>query len=76
MERMMQHEIQTASQRILEYLEAHGEAAILAMKDELRDPQVQFYMGLGDLILRGRVTLLERQGAFWATQGASDRRAS
>ena len=75
-ERMTQHEISTESRRILGYLEAHGEAPILVMKDDLRDPQVQFYMGLGDLILQGRVTLQEHQGAFWATQHARPGRAT
>jgi hypothetical protein len=73
---MTQHEIRTASRRILGYLEDHGEAPILVMKDDLRDPQLQFYMGLGDLILQGRVTFHEHQGAFWATQSASDGRAT
>ena len=76
MERMTQHEIRTESRRILGYLEAHGEAPIFMMKDDLSDPQVRFYMGLGDLILRGRVTLQERQGEFWATQCARSGRAA
>ncbi|HSB82629.1 MAG TPA: hypothetical protein VLM91_27955 [Candidatus Methylomirabilis sp.] len=73
MEKMGQAEIKTAARRILGYLEAHGDAPILAMKDDLKNPQLQFYMGLGDLILEHRVSLQERQGAFWATPSSKSR---
>jgi hypothetical protein len=66
--RMTQQDFRTAPRRILRDLEAHGEAPILVMKGVLGDPQVRFYMGLGDLILERRVILQERQGSFWATQ--------
>jgi len=72
-EKMRQREIRTAARRILGYLEAHGDAPVIAMKDDLRNPEVQFYMGLGDLILQRRITLQERQGAFWVTQSSTSR---
>jgi hypothetical protein len=75
-EKMRQHEIKTAARRILGYLEAHGDAPVIAMKDDLRNPEVQFYMGLGDLILQRRITLQERQGAFWATRSPRFRRTT
>ena len=76
MEMMKHHEIRAAAGRILGYLEAHGDAPILAMKDDLTNSELQFYMGLGDLILQHQVVIQERQGAFWATRSPqSDRRA-
>lgn len=70
---MRQEEIKTEARRILKYLGAHGDAPILAMKDDLKNPELQFYMGLGDLILKHRVTLQERQGVFWATPSSKPR---
>jgi hypothetical protein len=67
-EKMKQQEIHSASRRILGYLEAHGDAPIFAMKDDLMNPEMQFYMGLGDLILQHQVAIQERQGSFWATK--------
>jgi hypothetical protein len=67
-EKMKQQEIKTAARQILGYLESHGDAPVIGMKVDLRNPEIQFYMGLGDLILQRRVTLQERQGSFWATQ--------
>ncbi len=74
MEKMKRQEIKTAARRIMGYLEAHGDAPIFAMKNDLKNPETQFYMGLGDLILERRVTLQERQGTFWATQRPKSRR--
>ena len=68
MERIRQQEITTAARRILGYLDAHGDAPVLSMKDDLGNSELQFYMGLGDLILRHQVGILERRGTFWATQ--------
>ncbi|HSB69598.1 MAG TPA: hypothetical protein VLH58_12940 [Candidatus Methylomirabilis sp.] len=68
MERIRQEEINTAARRILGYLEAHGDAPVLAMKDDLGNSELQFYMGLGDLILRHQVGIREGRGTFWATE--------
>ena len=67
MKKMRQPEINTAARRILGYLQARGDAPVLAMKDDLGNSELQFYMGLGDLILQRRVAIQERRGTFWAT---------
>jgi hypothetical protein len=63
---MLEQEIEAAAREILEYLSAHGDAPVLALKEALGKPELYFYMGLGNLILRHRVGIQERQGAFWA----------
>ncbi len=63
---MMQHEIDAAAREILEYLEIHGDAPVLAVKETLGRPELYFYMGLGELILRHRLAIRERDGVFWA----------
>lgn len=68
MERMMRPEIEAAAREISEYLDAHGDAPVLAIKTALGRHELCFYMGLGDLILEHRVTIQEREGAFWAIQ--------
>lgn len=76
MEKMKQHEIRTTARQILGYLAAHGDAPVLSIKATLGKPGVLFYMGLGDLILRHRVALRERQGTFWAARRPESARAA
>lgn len=66
MEAMMRSEIEAAAREILDHLDRHGDAPVLAMKITLGRPELYFYMGLGDLILQHRVTIQERRGVFWA----------
>ena len=65
MENMVRSEMEAAAREILEYLEAHGDAPVVTLKDTLGKPDLYFYMGLGDLILRQQVTIQDRQGTFW-----------
>jgi hypothetical protein len=65
MEEMMPHEIEAAAGEILVYLDVQGDVPVLAMKDALGKPELYFYMGLGDLILRRRVAIRESRGVFW-----------
>jgi hypothetical protein len=64
-EKMMQPEIEAAAGEIMAYLDVHGDAPVLAVKDALGKPEFYFYMGLGELILRRRVAIRESRGVFW-----------
>lgn len=61
---MMPHEIDAAAGEILAYLDVHGDGPVFAVKDALGKPELYFYMGLGELILRRRVALRESRGVF------------
>ena len=68
MEEMMPHEIEAAAGEILAYLDIHGDGPVLAVKDALGKPELYFYMGLGDLILRRKLAIREGRGVFWTTR--------
>lgn len=76
MEKMMQPEIEAAAGEILAYLDVQGDAPILAMKDALGKPELYFYMGLGELILRHRVAIRESLGVFWTIRNPDTARAN
>jgi hypothetical protein len=76
MEKMMREEIEVAAREILMQLDAFGDAPVLRLKDALGKPELYFYMGLGDLILRHRIAIQERQGVFWAIRLAETARAA
>ena len=61
---MMQPEIEAAAGEILAYLDVHGDGPILGVKDALGKPELYFYMGLGELILRRQVAIRESHGTF------------
>jgi hypothetical protein len=65
-EKMMRSEIEAATREIMEYLDAHGDMPVLAIKDALGRRELYFYMGLGELILRSRVLIQESDGVLWA----------
>jgi hypothetical protein len=65
-EKMMRSEIEAAAREIMEYLDAHGDMPVLAIKDALGRRELYFYMGLGELILQSRVLIQESDGVFWA----------
>ncbi len=65
MEKMMQPEIEAAAGEILAYLDVHGDGQVFAVKDALGKPELYFYMGLGELILRRKVSIRESRGVFW-----------
>jgi hypothetical protein len=66
MEKMMRHEIEAAAREILGFLDGHGDAPVMAVKNALGRRELYFYMGLGELILQHRVVIQEREGVFWA----------
>lgn len=76
MEAMLRQEMEAEARAILDHLEAHGDTAVEALKGVLGKPDLQFYMALGDLILRHRVTTQERQGAFWVVRRSEIARAA
>lgn len=65
-EKMMQSEIEAAAREIMDYLDAHGDLPVLAIKSALGRRELHFYMGLGELILQSRVLIQESDGVFWA----------
>jgi hypothetical protein len=67
-EAVMREEIEAAAQEILEYLDSHGDAPVMAMKSAAGRRELYFYLGLGDLILRHLVTIQERGNVFWAVR--------
>lgn len=76
MKKMMEQEIEAAAREVLEYLDAHGDAPVLWLKETLGKPELYFYMGLGNLILRRRVIIQERRGAFWVIRSLESARAA
>jgi hypothetical protein len=64
-EKMLQPEIDAATCEILNYLESHGDAPVMAVRSALGRPELYFYMGLGNLILTHRVAIQEREEVFW-----------
>jgi len=66
MEKMTRTEIEAAGQEIVEYLDAHGDMPLLAIRNALERRDLYFYMGLGHLILKHQVLLQESDGVFWA----------
>ncbi len=68
MKEMVPREIEAAAGEILAYLNVHGDAPILAMKDALGRPELYFYTGLGELILRRQVGIRENRGVFWTAR--------
>jgi hypothetical protein len=65
-EKMMQEEIEAAAREIMDYLDACGDMPVLVMKNALGKRELYFYMGLGELILKHRIVIQERDGVFWA----------
>lgn len=76
MKKMLEQEIEAAAGEILGYLDAHGDAPVLGMKEALAKPELYFYMGLGQLILRHRVAIQESEGAFWALRNLESAKAA
>ena len=76
MEKMMRSEIEAAAREIMEYLDAHGDMPVLAIKSALGRPELHFYMGLGELILQSRVLIQESDGVFWARQTVPQAKAA
>jgi hypothetical protein len=66
MNQMLRPDIEAAAHEILTHLESHGDAPLMAMKNALGRRDLYFYMGLGDLILKQRVSIQDREGVFWA----------
>jgi hypothetical protein len=66
MDPKLQAETEAAGREILAHLEVHGETPVLDLKDKLGIPEVVFYFGLGDLILKHRVGLRRHDEVFWA----------
>jgi len=66
MDPRLQQETEAAAREILEYLEASSETPVQTLRDAVGKPDLYFYMGLGDLILKRLVTIQHRQEAFWA----------
>ena len=62
---MMQPEIEASAGEILAFLNVHGDEPVLALKDALGKPELYFYMGLGELILRRKLAIRESRGVFW-----------
>jgi hypothetical protein len=75
-EKMMRSEIEAAAREIMEYLDAHGDMPVLAIKDALGRRDLYFYLGLGELILRSRVLIQESDGVFWARHTAPQAKAA
>jgi hypothetical protein len=65
MEKMMEPEVEAAAAEVLAYLDVHGDGPVLAVRDALGKPELYFYMGLGELILRRKVAIRESRGIFW-----------
>jgi hypothetical protein len=76
MEKMMRPEIEAASREIMDYLDAHGDLPIPAVKSALGKRELYFYMGLGELILQHRVSIQEREGALWAVHTVPQAKAA
>jgi hypothetical protein len=75
-EKMMRHEIEAAAREILGFLDAHGDAPVMGVKNALGKRELYFYMGLGDLILEHRVAIQEREGVFWAVRATQTAKAA
>lgn len=75
-EKLMRSEIEAAAQEIMDYLDAHGDLPVLAIKDALGRRELSFYMGLGELILQYRVLIQESDGVFWARRAAPRAKAA
>jgi hypothetical protein len=67
-EKMLQPEIDAAAREILGYLDSYGDAPVIAVKEALGKPELHFYMGLGELVLRHLVAIREREGICWTVR--------
>jgi len=65
MEKMLRLAIEEAAHEILTHLESHGDAPLMAKKKAFGGRDLYFYMGLGDLILKRRVSIQDREGVLW-----------